>query len=315
MTDQLDMETLAAFLDGKLTDRERDDVLTTLGSSQEAYDLFMEVVGLRKELAADGTTVSEDPAQPAARVPGTTEPAGSNVTPLAPWRRPWVHVAAAAGLAAVVGSYAWLGSEGGRSGGNLATLTPGLTAEALQAGWEQQSWSVVRGSDNGRFTSRQLAFRMGVRAVDLEVATAAGQVDVALRLARELEALAGQVEFGQDLVLLYQEVGRALATPGAPVDDAVSRANQAAADALGHEDLDLGRWVESRRLAAGAGQAEYFSGETSRVLPAGAASPDLPAAAGPALERVRSTISGGVDATDLPELTRDLEELIQTLGP
>lgn len=298
MNDRLDLETMAAFIEGTLDEAERRRVLVALGESPADYEVFADAVLLRSGLDAESGGAA--PPDPAAVDP--------KVRPI-PTRlaaRPWVPLVAAAGLAAVVGTYTWVGGDPGPS------ETAGLVG-SLVPGWEDQTWSVVRGSDEGRFTAQQLAFRIGVRSVDLDVALEADDREVARRMATELEGLASQVEFGQALARLYRDVGDALDDPAGDVRGAARAANAQVRTDLGAM-VELGRWVERSRLSARAGRVAYFTG--SDAAPPALTDPDgLPDEAVVTLAAVDSAVSAGVDEGDLPVLLGHFETLIRTLGP
>ena len=59
--DPVDPETLAALLDGKLTDEERARVLARLAKSEREYDDLLEAAALAGELDADPSTSTPVP--------------------------------------------------------------------------------------------------------------------------------------------------------------------------------------------------------------------------------------------------------------
>ena len=168
----VDLELLAAFVDGRLSGEERARAVKMLADSDEALELFANT--LREQQTSDVKVVP--------------------ITSARRWRQ-WkvvLPVAAAAALAVVMvprmsgpGKAGALGESSTRwSSRRIRALPVGL-----REGWELRGWTVNRGrranAGNvwraGSAAESRLAFRLGVRTVDLQVALRRGDTALAGR--------------------------------------------------------------------------------------------------------------------------------------
>jgi len=250
----VDLELIAAFIDGRVSGEERSRAMKLLAESDEALELF-----------ANALRVQRDTAQ-------------SNVVPIATarrWRR-WaaaVPFAAAAVLAVVlvprlIGrheqspalQYA-MAATGGESGGSTARLSPG---------WEQRGWSVTRGvggsplesprSERGHSTSElRSTFRLGVRSVDLQVALARGDTALAGRLTNEILGNLTAIGFSETIAVNYAELRSRLARE--PVERSSERASNAERKLRAFLDSStfmFGQWIGAAELAARTHNKSFF---------------------------------------------------------
>ena len=250
--ERIDPEQLAAFLDGRLERTEQERIIRAIAENPEEYELFADAAKIKAELARD---------------------AGVPIIPLGRVKRNrWlmaVPVALAAGLAAVA---LWTrnGSEGELSPVVLAAgfkvvdvPGDGSLAGRLGAAWDQPGWSVTRGS-GGAVVEHPRAFRLGVRATDVELAIQA-QDSAALRpVAGELTSLVSDVDGGATVAALYRRIlEHGVAVP-LPEREAAAAALRALLDESPW--FDLGLWVEAARVAMSAGQ-DAFVRENRRAVP------------------------------------------------
>ena len=183
----LDLELLAALADGRLSGEERARAVRMLADSDEALELFANTV--REQHVSDVKIVP--------------------ITSARRWRQ-WkivLPVAAAAALAVVmVPRLGGPAKQAGLANEYAMELAQNPRfAGGLRDGWEQRGWPVTRGGTRARGTpgapkvESGLAFRLGVRSVDLQVALRRGDTALAGRMTNEVLETLSAVEF-TDLV-------------------------------------------------------------------------------------------------------------------
>lgn len=298
-TDALDLELLAAYLDGRLSPEDRAAVEQRLATDDDAFELFAE----------------------AARLHESSEPAGAVVAFPARTgrRRIWTLVAAAAAVLLALGLAAtrpWRGPGDVPSAEWVASLPSGeVLASRLGERWTEAPWSELRGdpvvpSAPSPYRPEVAAFRIGARTVELVAALRADDRASALAIAGQLDGL-------------YYNLDQNLVGPAAVAE--LSRALEdgaAAPEVLGRvRDLDkyhgvepavyyeAGRWAAAGRLAALAGDTRFFEGRLwtrgLRRLREHAGSPELREAAG----RLASAAHD-----DLAVLAADIDAVVALLG-
>jgi hypothetical protein len=263
----VDPEVLAALLDGKLTDKERESVLERLSQSPEAFETFAEAAAVLRDLdpeARGGATPAPDP-----QVVPLPKPKARPSPPR--WMRVWLPIAAV--LAGVL-LVPRIMNRSANPSEQLVALLDGATlvqgggdgslSKALGADWDQPGWSVFRG-DRVSSVRRQHEFRAGVRLVDFERALDANDVRAVSAIAPELVAVLGQLEGSGAVVAEY--------TPATQPEGARSfssgreRARGRLIEFLGDSPFfDLGLWVEQARLAALANRPAFFDARVARGL-------------------------------------------------
>ncbi|HEX7121631.1 MAG TPA: hypothetical protein VF178_04605 [Gemmatimonadaceae bacterium] len=179
---EVDLELLAALLDGRLRGAERARALRLLRESDAAREVF-----------ADAIRVTNDPSVHTV-LPLVSAPRHRRV-------RRWAVVVPLA--AAAVLTIAVLPTMRSQSETALLLATNELVAPVtdhpdaaarLGTGWEQHTWSVLRGGPSPQADSA-LSFRLGVRTVDLRVALELGDLALADRLAGEMLGWLESVDF------------------------------------------------------------------------------------------------------------------------
>ena len=271
-SERIDPETLAALIDGRLDATERARVLAELAAHPEEYEVFADAVRGSAGLA-------------------TTAP----VARLLRGRR-WVvaiPALAAAGIAAVVLWPRWTGRPASTpvelaSRLHLVSTTgPGSLQARLGPGWDQPGWAMTRG-DAGDLVESAREFRIGVRAIDVELAFGARDSIALAEAGEELLGLLGSSQGGDGLADRF----RRLLESGV---DQAGRARAEAAEAL-RQHLDdspwfgLGAWTEAARLALAAGDDPGLAGIRSALR-------DL----------IRSLERLAVDTSELTQLLRRLD--------
>jgi hypothetical protein len=257
-SEDIDLESIAAFIDGRLAGAERDRVVKLLGESEAAFEIYADAVCARADLG-EGTVISMA-AHRERRA-----------------RRWWPAVPVAAAAAALllvalptmrsrpVGSELDMGAEvivrpltGASVGRPLVGQTDLQTA--LGPRWDERTWSVTRGASAALVDSTS-ALRLGVRATDLQVALATGDRDRAGRLAREIVEVLGTVRLSDASIAEFEAIQAGLAN-GDPLDQVVrttAQADRNLNDFLSSRWFGLGKWFGAAELAARAHSGSFFS--------------------------------------------------------
>ncbi|MBW8876101.1 MAG: zf-HC2 domain-containing protein [Acidobacteria bacterium] len=233
-------EDLACYVDGALSPEEAARVTAHLASCESCFEVYSEVLQFQLE--------SEPPAGKVVPFPGEKR------RPAVPW---WSSLAAVL-VVGLVGVYFYLLAP-------PPTLVTAKLASPLQgrAGLAKDRWRpATRGGGEGEEKDRRLrevAFRLGVQAVNLRASLLAGDRETAVDvLAYILGALQGQL-FVQDLEKSFGDMQSAL-LQGKPPAELAAEADRLSQDARELDPLyfDLGQWVEAGRLAAISHDPAFF---------------------------------------------------------
>ena len=304
----IDPERLGALLDGRLTGRERAELLARLAASDEGLEVFADALAVADALegedrrAAEAAGAAEDPHVIPFRRPVRR----------AAWR-PGPRLALAASVAAVaVGAAAW-GLAGGGSGGDDPGRFAALLARpGLPAGWEAAPWTAARAAGE-TLDPRARAVRVGARITDLEAAAAARDSLAVRRAAAEVGVLLGALPAAGPASSVYGEIGRRAGEPAAALAPARERGRRTAARLAGEEGVALGAWAEAARLAAGRRDDAFFHARATRgVLARTARDEALPPDARAAAERIRAALAE--PAPDWGALEREAARLLAAAG-
>lgn len=329
-----EVEQIAAFLDGRLEGDEREHVVAHLADCEDCYEIFSETARfLREEEAADAVAP-----EPAVEMPppALSEGAGRVLRPgQGRWRRaallPAAVLAAAAALALVVWSpaarFLGFGAEAPRSVADLAGGLPVENAASTLAGtWDQHGWPVMRGAGTALGREEQRAFQIGVRVVEMDVALAAGDRELATRLTHDLETRLAAIELADPLRIVYaSETGiRGRLAAGEAPAELLSLNRQG--DEILAPDVDddypgyvdglwygLGKWAGAAHLAAAAGDPSFFEARRNRRYLHGVAERELPAGVAGPVRRLDAFLAEN-GAAELPQIRRELETLIASAG-
>jgi hypothetical protein len=280
---EMDRNRLAALLDARLAERERDDALAHLSASDEDGEVFADAAAVLRELEAeDGVVVAgETAADDASRVP-EAEPADPKVVPLRPpstrrsWRRPparWVALAAV-----LVGALLVLPSRfGGRDSGDFAALLANRD-DGLPRGWTAQPppWRGTRGGGDAMIDNARAA-RLGAVHLALQVAAAAREADDT-RLLAERAALTiegGEIPGSGGVASTYRAIGQRAGESPSILATELAEAREYILGFVDEDYFTLGAWAEAARIAARQHDAAFFRVRDSRRMLERAAS--LPA--------------------------------------
>jgi hypothetical protein len=256
MDSNVDLELMAALIDGRLAGEDRARAVKLLADSDEALELYAHAVRERY---------------------GTSD---SSVVPIAS-RRGWprwkfvIPIAAAAGLAIVTVPVLRSRAASPISAREYAMelgRDPGFVS-GLTTGWEQRAWPVTRGAATAAQATRVaadsvLAFRLGVRSVDLQVALDAGDTALAARLIDDILDMLNSLALSAPIAERYKELRSHVATDArAESTDRASDAEQRLREQLGSGSFAFGQWVAAAELAARTHDVSFFqSGHVTRSI-------------------------------------------------
>lgn len=318
--DALDPETLAAFLEGRLSKEERDQVLRALDESPGDVAWLADASAALSALEPAGGAHSHASS-------GTGQP----VDQVAQARGRRLRLSLGVGGLAAAAALAMLlllrpGSRPGAPadvsvllvGRSLAPARgDGALARALGEGWSSPGWTVWRGSEAGTLTPRQRSTRIGARLADVGVALDAQDRTAAVGALDEVIALLADVDAAGPVAAEHARLRTALRSGG--VDDSVLRAASAAREhlrsVLASPWVDLGSWEELARLAAATEQWSFFSADRGgsaldqvvRRLEEGSRGDAVP----PAVLRLRARMRAGVRVADSAALRVEVAQAIR----
>lgn len=305
-----ELELMAAFIDGRLSGEDRARAMKLLANSDEALEIVAST--LRDQQAIPDVKVV--PIKRARR-----------------WRQ-WktmVPLAAAAGLAIVaVPKLTGRGAQADLAKAYAMELTQDPRfASGLRSGWDQR-WAATRGGavtgeaagtrQAGSATESRLAFRLGARLVDLQIALQRGDTALSERFANEIiETLKG-VAFSELVGTSYAELKSRLATESR--DQLVGRASVAERelrDLLGSSLLAgfaFGEWAAGAELAAQTHDASFFESHGASsirsAIPTGSLAPeDIEA-----LAAIDARLKKGLTDPALDEVHEVLQSIIRRRG-
>jgi hypothetical protein len=331
-------ERLAAFLDGRLDEQEREAMLARLTTDDDAYEVFAhaaEVLRLAEGGAAAGAPVETAPGE-VARTPAD-EPPRKVVIPLherarararasgvergGAGRRPavprWVALAAVLAGVALAGRALWPGTS---PAGEPVRLAERLEQadQGLPAGWTTDTpWAVVRGDGAAGGASPEervaRAADAGALLLDLSVAVQGRDSAETWLLARQIAELYDPRTTGPGGAL--REIIDGAGSPPERLRPLVEQATDQVAQRLEQpEALRLGAWIEAARLAAKTRDAAFFEeARTRRILDDAARLTASDRRARGAVEQVRGLLPPGAGTPRWEALAAALEVLVGEL--
>jgi hypothetical protein len=317
-SEEIDLESIAAFIDGRLTGTERDRVVKLLGESEAAFEIYTEALRTREDLGDSEATVMSLAAHRERRT------------------RRWVPAASVAAAAVLVLAVFPLMKQRGGGGGAsvleadarsiLLPITGSITgrqlvgttqlATALGPEWDQRDWAVTRGGGTTRADSTT-ALRLGVRATDLQVALATGDRDRAGRLAGEIDELLASVDLSEGSRADYRGIRAALARGDSigAVADPAARAENTLEAFLNSPWFGMGKWFAASELAARAHSAAFFhTRATTKFFDEAAGSGRLAPNDLDKLRQVEGLLSHELEADDFDTIRRSFALLIRHYG-
>lgn len=305
----VDLELIAALIDGRLAGEDRARAMKLLANSDEALEIFAQAMREQHEVPE------------------------SKVVPISAsrhWRRwkVWVPVAAAAGLTIALvprmtdrGTKAVLANEYAMELSRDPRFTSGLPE-----GWEQRGWRVTRGVGSfgeggavaqvGSRRDSSIAFRLGVRSVDLQVALSRGDSAVAMQLTDEILDALGAVSYAQPVAEAYANFKSQLGT------NRLAQSIVLAADAeremrkiVPSAPFEFGQWVGAAELAARTHDGSFFeSSRGTRFIRSAEPADSVALDETQALQRIDARIQHGLTDRAFDEVDEDLRTIIRHRG-
>jgi hypothetical protein len=322
-SEELDLELIAAFIDGRLSRIQRNRAIELLRESEAAFEVYADALRARADVVGESEV-------------------SLAVHRTRSGRRWWVvamPLAAAAALAIAVlptlqsrrqDAMLALSSDSileplmvpsvarplTASPSDTLVTRPRELAMALGAGWEEHGWRVNRGGGSSLVES-SVALRLGVRATDLRVALAVGDRGLSARMAADIEDLLGSVNLSDGSRADYRGIRTQLAA-GDSIDRVVGaalRAEETLGGFLDSEWFGLGRWFGAGELAALAHSASFFaSRETTEFLDSAIERGRLAPEDADLLRQIAALAKGGVSDEEFKPVQEKFAELIRRHG-
>lgn len=235
-----DLEDLAAYIDGRLSAERRAAVEERLVRDEDFYEIFQQTASSQDE---------ED---------GGQTPGGEVLA----WRRRPAFLALATAAVLFAAAVGFLILRFG-PGQDVASVLDAAAIAALDRPWSEPGWSSIRSprGDLRELSTEELAYRLGVRLVDLRIALAVEDRPRIDRLTEDLEkisAAAGRRSIAAGFANLRKAVENG-ELAGAPARLAVLEERLAEGFDVfpgAAARLRLGRWTETVRLAALTGDSD-----------------------------------------------------------
>ena len=317
----LELEEIAALIDDGVASGDRARQIAHLADCVECYEIF----------SATGRTVLDQQARADA---GTVPPQegrddGKLLRPHASrWRRRTLLAVPAIAAAGLLVALLLPGRAVLKGVGELTAplADPSALARRVSVTWQDNGWDLERGTGTPLTGAEQLAFQLGVRVTEIEIALSAGAADLAANLSQDLARRATTAPESHELLLLYDgQMGiRGQLAAGRPPRELLAL-NRIADERLvdrpewvGESDVNpfwyqLGKWSRAVELAAAAGDADYLSRPFHRRFLREALSFSLPLPIAARLRRVQELV-GEARQEHLVEIESEAGELIALAG-
>lgn len=241
----MDLETIAAYIEGRLPPERMAEVAAHLARSPDDYQVYADAVSLRAELLQNPGGAEAASARPAFRK----------------WPQRWLYAGAASAAAVAALLLVTRAIEPGASQPLFLSAEelnvaggPGSLESRLGVGWASPPWSRMRGSGDGA-TVGPSAFRAGALSAHLLIAADANDEGAIRDAARDLEA-APSIAAADPIVARIVEIATAADNTGQ--DESLTNAVASLRDVYQRDWFDLGVWAEQARLSALAGETAFF---------------------------------------------------------
>jgi len=308
-SEEVDLELIAAFMDGGLTGAERERAIKLLGNSEAAFEVYADALRVRADLEGGKGVIAID--------------SGRKRRPF-PWRQVGSWAAAAVVLVAVVPAMRArrerMDLNAPASQITLAmTQRPDL-GRTLTGDWDQRAWSVSRGGGSSLVDST-IAFRLGVRAADVYAAVAARDTVRADRLIGEVLGSLDAVDASDGVRAEYSTLRRSLreGETGQQLVDRTAQAEGSLEELLSppleSRWFSLGRWLGGGELAAGTRTKAFFDDpRTVRLLKAIAERPEISPDDAELFRQIVLLAEQGVSGKDYETIRQHFQTLIRRYG-
>jgi hypothetical protein len=314
-----DVETIAAFLDGRLKEADRTRVADHLDSCPSCFELFSETAHVLEELEGEESSEPVSPPSEAVLRPPRSR--------WRSWRVPGVLLPLAAVLALLVLA-PWRGVAPLPVDELTASLAPAETAPIIADGIDSRhQWPQMLGAGVTLSEDEENAFRLGVRMVEMEIALRQPDAATATILTHRIESLLLGIELSGPLRRNYVEPDgiRALLAEEADAADLLALHHQA--DRLLGPDPDsgepgftdpfwyrFGKWAGSAQLAALTGNGAWFEETGSRRLLREIRKREMPADLEQPLAELARELEADPAERDLGAMAELLGDVIRIAG-
>lgn len=242
---EIDPERLALFLEGKLSEPARSELMARLAASEDYLGAMVDAASIAPEV--------QEAASPVAR------------TRRRHWfdRPAWYALAAAILIAAIVPASRNVRHKARSDALDFAAIliangrSPGLDAPFA-------AWPVTRSADGPVISASARSVRLGARSTDLELAVRNGDAR-SPALAREMAVLLDAIPGAGPVADIYRNI----ATRSDSKLDAstlIQKGRRALQQLPGDSLVLLGAWLEGARLAAHQRDAAFFEAPQSRQM-------------------------------------------------
>lgn len=315
-----DLESLSAFIDGRLAGAERTRVIEHLARCDDCFEVVAETGEVQEELEEE--LEAEKPSLPGGAFdpppPRRTVPDNVVLHPSA-WKR-WAPAAAALAAALVVvvfGPWRLLGPD--LSVDTLASRLEGSAARLEDDAWTAHGWPRMRGADSpptahtpSPFEVKKASFRAGVHAIDLQVAL---RGDDRGRATAAANGLRGTFPDLPEIGLVkgsYQQLADWLESdkPLAEIADRAAAVEDELIPLINELYYELGKWAEAGRLAALAGDRDTLRSRLMRGALEDFREAGLGEDVNFRLGEIRERLRGNLGEEELEWLVKDFQSLI-----
>lgn len=295
-----DLELIAALLDKRLQGAERSRAVEHIADCEACYEIFTESLRSREAEA---------------------KPVGT-VVRISRRRVSWAAAAVAAVLFTIlVIPPVFRSLTSGTSGGLMTTadLSTALarsdrTSEMLNSIYGGEEWSHTRGFGSA-LSSRQRAFRLGARTIDLDIVLLAGESNRAKQLIHELSDVAEGLPLPEMILVSYEDLMARLdaGEPPRGLAHLSSEAAELISDAAEEPYFRGGQWAEAGLIAARAGDLDFFLSSTA-AIPPDLIGADLPSDARASINEIRTILDKKPTPADIPALSEAFRNLVAAGG-
>jgi hypothetical protein len=305
-SDEVDLELISGFIDGRLSGDDRQRAVRLLAESESAFEVYSDALRAREDLS-NGDVVPIDVVRRRRTGP--------------PWRMIGSVAAAAVLVVAVLPTFRARGDRAVMDATSAELVRPMTSSSGVRtllgSASDERGWSVTRGGST-RLVDSTVAFRLGVRAVDLQIALAERDTMRADRMAREILESLDAVELSDAVKAEYSALRAGLARGEAsdPLVADASRAEEGLDELLQSFWFDFGRWVGTGEVAARARSDAFFADKrTTRFLESAAErGGELSAADAAVLRQIGALAAQGVTGDEFDTIRQHFLTLIRRYG-
>lgn len=330
-TEKISAEQIAAFAEGRLRGRARRRVIAHLAESAEAYQLFVDMVD--DLFPVPHPQHMHDRARDVEQLKSAFTAPRIQTGVRTFLRRTWQTMRAAAwhpsprysiaagGLAVIIGTTLLVNHMADRDefettdptvlAQRFRVTTPTLAESSYATSWDRPGWAATRGVASS-LTDSQIAFRLGVRVVDLAVAIETGTVNWRAILTAEQDALLAQIEFATLEQATLHAIDNSIS-----VDEmrrAVEVYDVQLRSLLPSSSYEVGKWVGAARLAAIRGDQDFFASAETLDFLARRRWHGLPADGTAIMDDLARSAQRGLTDEDWRKMPDTLAALIRIIG-